>query len=257
MKEDFQNIVFNTLNGTVEKLKGNATAFENKLKVFSEQVGGNFGVPQGRIDPSKIEPRFQEMTGTLASLVRLPLVEVPYKHWKILFAGWWLAPPPLGPIILVSANFPIKPDLKLGVRSKGRNDFAKLLAMASGPSDVAMREFIKRAMPNFQHKDALAAELYERELWMALPQARTGVIEIDNVCGLSSNDPQLGKLLFSDWKARESYIRIAKRCDFAINGNKNLVTLLLHSNAEMSDLKDSLEFFKSLLDRAYQLKITS
>ncbi len=257
MKEDFQNIVFNTLNGTVEKLKGNATAFENKLKAFSDQVGGNFTVPQGRINPSKIEPRFQEMTGTLASLVSLPLVEVPYKHWKIMYAGWWLAPPPMGPIILASASFPIKPELKLGVRSKQRNDLAKLLATASAPSDVAMREFIKRAMPNFQHKDALAAELYERELWMALPQARTGIIEIDNTCGLVSNDPQLGKKLFSDWKARESYIRIAKRSDFAINGNKNLTTLLLHSNPEISDCKDALEFFKSVLDRSYQLNICS
>lgn len=257
MKDDFQNIVFNTLNGTVEKLKGNATAFENKLKAFSQEVDGNFTVPQGRINASKLEPRFQEMTGTIASLVSLPLVEVPHKHWKIVFAGWWLAPPPLGPIILVSTSFPIKPELKLGVRSKHRNDLAKLLATASAPSDLAMREFIKRAMPNFQHKDALAAELYERELWTALPPCRTGIIEIDNECGLSSNDPQLGKKLFSDWKARESYIRIAKRSDFAINGNKNLATLLLHSNPEMNDLKDSLEFFKSLLDRSYQLNITS
>ncbi|MBS1957132.1 MAG: hypothetical protein JST89_23280 [Cyanobacteria bacterium SZAS-4] len=257
MKEDFQNIVFNTLNDTVEKLKGNATAFENKLKAFSEQVDGNFTVPQGRFNSSKLEPRLQDITGTLASLVSLPLVEVPYKHWKIVFAGWWLAPPPLGPIILVSASFPIRPELKLGVRGKRRNDLAKVLAAASAPSDLAMREFIKRAMPDFQHKDALAAELYERELWMALPQARTGIIEIDNACGLSSNDSELGKKLFTDWKARESYIRIAKRSDFAINGNKNLITLLLHSNPEMNDLKDSLEFFKSVLDRSYKLNISS
>ncbi len=153
MKEDLQNIVFNTLNGTVEKLKGNATAFEKKLKAFSDEVDGNFAVPQGRIDPAKIEPRFQEMTGTLASLVSLPMVSVPYKHWKIIFAGWWMAPPPFGPIILVSANFPIKPTLKLGVRSKRRNDIAKLFATASAPSDIALREFVKVAMPNFQHKD--------------------------------------------------------------------------------------------------------
>ncbi len=257
MKENFQNLVFNTLNGTVDKLKGNATAFENKLKAFSDQVDGNFRVPQGRIDPSKIEPRFQEMTGTLASLVSLPLVEVPYKHWKIMFAGWWLSPPPLGPIVLVSANFPIKADLKLGVRSKRRNDLAKILAMASAPSDVALREFVKIALPNFQHKDALSAELNERTLWLSLPQARTGVIEIDSVCGLSSNDPQLGKKLFSEWKARESYLRIATRSDFAINGHRNMTTLMLHSNADMADLKDCLEFFKSLLDRSHQLKISS
>lgn len=202
MTEDFQNILFNTLNGTVEKLKGNATAFEKKLKAFSDQVDGNFRVPQGRINSSNLAPRYQEMTGTLASLVSLPLVEVPYKHWKILFAGWWLAPPPLGPMILVSTNFPIKPALKLGMRNKQRSDLAKLLTTASAPSDTAMREFLKRAMPDFQHKDALETELYERHLWKALPQSRTGIIEIDNVCRLSSNDAQIGKKLFSDWKAR-------------------------------------------------------
>ncbi|CAN5244486.1 hypothetical protein BH10CYA1_BH10CYA1_09230 [soil metagenome] len=257
MKEDFQNFVFNALNGTVDRLKGNATAFENKLKAFSDQVDGNFRLPHGRIDPSKIEPRFQEMTDTLASLVSLPLVEVPYKHWKILFAGWWLSPPPLGPIVLVSASYPIRADLKLGVRSKRRNDLAKILATASAPSDAALSEFIKIAMPNFQHQDALSARFKERDLWMSLPQVRTGVIEIDSVCGLSSNDPQLGKKLFSDWKARESYIRIATRSDFAINGNKNMTTLVLHSNADMTDLKDCLEFFKSMLDRSSQLKISS
>jgi len=257
MKEDFQDQVLNTLNGTVEKLKGNATAFENKLKKFSEQVDGSFRVPHGRIDPSKIEPRFQEFTGTLASLVSLPLVEVPYKQWTIVYAGWWLAPPPFGPMVMVSAAYPIKPALKLALRNKQRNDLAKILATASAPSDKALREFVKIAMPNFQHQDLLAAELKERELWMSLPAARTGVIELDSVCNLSCSDSQLGKKIFSDWKAREAYIRIATRSDFAINGNKNLTTLMLRTNADSTDLKDCLEFFKSLLDRSDQLEISS
>jgi hypothetical protein len=258
MKEDFQNLVFNTLNGTVEKLRGNATAFEKKLEFFSTKVDGVFSVPQVQFTSTpKLNPRYQEMSGTLASMVSMPLVQVGFKQFKITFAGWWQAPPPFGPLIVVSVMDSLRPELKFAIKTKRRSDIVKILATASTPSDIALREFLKHAMPNWQHQGLLANELYERELWLKLPAVRSGVIELDKLCTLSSSDSQLGRSMFSDWKAREAYLRIASRSEFIINGNKNLITLLLQSNGEMVDLNDALAFFRSLLDRAHHLNITS
>ncbi|HEY9730815.1 MAG TPA: hypothetical protein V6C89_02820 [Drouetiella sp.] len=256
MKDDFQNLVFNTLNGTVGKLRGNATAFEKKLETFSTKVDGMFSVPQAQFNSSsKLDPRYQELSGTLASMVSMPIVQVGFKQWKITFAGWWQAPPPFGPIIVVSVMDSLRPELKLAIKTKRRSDLVKILATASTPSDLALKEFLKIAMPNWQHQGLLANELYERELWLQLPAARSGVIELDRLCALTSSDPQLGKGMFSDWKAREAYLRIASRSEFIINGSKNLITLLMQSNADMVDLNDALAFFKSLLDRAHNLNV--
>ncbi len=257
MKEDFQNLIFNTVSGTVDKLRGNANAFEKKLKTFADAVDGVYTLPQAHFDTSaaKLDPRYRELSGTLSSLVSLPLVQVGHKQWNIMFAGWWQAPPPFGPLIVVSVSERLRPELKLSIKTKRFGDIAKILAVASSPSDKALREFFKIAMPNWQYQDQLANELRERELWMKLPKVRTGVIELDKICSVTSTSNDLAQKMFSEWRAREAYLRFASRSEFLVNGNKNMITLLLHSNAEMSDLKDALEFYKSFLDGATRLKI--
>lgn len=259
MKEDFQNLIFNTLNGRVERLRGNATAFENKLKTFSDDVDGTFSMPQAHVDASSshLEPRYRDLSGSLVSLVTsLPLVQVGYKQWNITFAGWWQAPPPFGPMVVVSVADPLRRELKLSIKTKRLSDVAKILAVASGPSDKALREFFRVAMPNWQHQDFIANELLERELWINLPKVRTGVIELDRICTATSNQSELASLLFSDWKAREAYLRLAPRSEFLINGSRGLITLVVHSTAELSDLNDSLDLFKSLLDRSQSLQLS-
>ncbi|RTL38548.1 MAG: hypothetical protein EKK48_21835 [Candidatus Melainabacteria bacterium] len=259
MKEDFQNFIFNTLNGTVDKLRGNATAFEKKLKTFSDNVDGSFSMPQAHFDSSSsnLEPRYRELSGSLATLVTsLPLVQVGYKQWNITFAGWWQAPPPFGPMVVVSAAEPLQREAKLSIKTKKLSDLTKILSVASSPSDKAIWEFLKSAMPNWQHQDFVANELLERELWMKLPKVRAGTIELDRICTVTSNESDLARMIFSDWKAREAYLRLAPRSEFLINGSRDLITLVVHSTAEEADLKDALEFFKSLLDRSQKLHLS-
>ncbi len=256
MKEYFQNIVSNTLNNTVDKLKGNSTAFQNRLRTFSNEVGGTFTLPQGKIDQSKIDPRFHGLTGTISSFASLPMVEVRYKHWVITYAGWWLAPPPIGPMVMLSVSYPMKPSVKLSVTNKQRHDLTKLITSAAIPTDKALREFLKTAMPDFHLPTPSAEDIKQRDLWMTLPESRTGVLELDHICKVHSSDVKLSKGIFEDWKARESYLQIANESYFAINGNKNALTLMIRTNAELEQLKASLEFFKSVLDRSYELKIS-
>jgi hypothetical protein len=256
MKEHFQNIVSNTLNNTLDKLKGNSTAFQNKLRTFSKEVGGTFSLPQGKIDQSKIDPRFHELTDAISSFVTLPMIEVRYKQWVITYAGW-LAPPPIGPMVMLSVSYPMKPSIKLAVANKQQHDLSKLITSAAIPTDKALREFLKTAMPDFHVPTPSAEDIKHRDLWMTLPESRTGVIELDHICKVRSSDAKLSKAIFEDWKARESYLKIANESYLAINGSKNAVALMIRTNADLEQLKASLEFVKSVLDRSYQLKISS
>lgn len=259
MKDEIQNLIFNTLNGTVEKLKGNATSFERKLKAFSDQHGGTFTVPHARFNSPDLDPRYRDLlSGTLSAFASMPLVRIQHKGKDVVFSGFWQAPPPIGSIVIVSLLDSVHSDLKFGVKAKKRLDFdfAKAFFSASMPSDDAMHDFLKAAMPNFQYQDALENEIKERQAWMKLPETRSGVIELDKICTFTSSDPKLAQKIFSDWKAREPYLRIAPRTLFYINGQKSLTTLIVQSSAELDDLKNCLDFIKSLVDRSPQLNIS-